>query len=469
MDERLGAPDRTAATLPPPGGRAPRWRRLVSAQFTGRPQRDLLFCAAEAVLGLGGIVVLVASLGLPLLVFAVTWSLLHSGRPHTHHPIRTYTDIALLASLLLAAFLVPRVARGLGAIHRRAAAALGAEWIAGPPRRRARGFLGDLGAAVSDSVGWKAAAYQLVSLPVTLAEWAAGLLALTGLVNLSYPLWWSAFQARYSHPATAIAITPAGVLRVGTLGGAFVVLGIGAAMLLAAPWLARAVAAVDRWLMRELLGPSPLAQRVVDLEEARGLAVDDSAALLRRLERDLHDGAQIRLVTLAMNLGMAREKLGEETDPAVRELVDAAHLGAKDALAELRSLARGIHPPVLDNGLADALATLATASAIPVELSTDIAVRPTPAIETIAYFCAAELLANAIKHSGASQILVSAAGHRSRLTLEISDDGRGGATAAGGSGLTGLAQRVRSVDGRVDIVSPAGGPTWVTVTLPMRT
>jgi signal transduction histidine kinase len=240
-------------------------------------------------------------------------------------------------------------------------------------------------------------------------------------------------------------------------------------MLLAAPWLARGCVAADRWLMRELLGPSPLVQRVVDLEEARGLAVDDSAALLRRLERDLHDGAQIRLVTLAMNLGMAREKLGPGTDPAVRELVDAAHLGAKDALAELRSLARGIHPPVLDNGLADALATLAGVSAIPVELSADIAVRPTPAIETIAYFCAAELVANAIKHSGASQIRLAAAGRRDRLTLEVSDDGEGGASAAGGSGLTGLAQRVRSVDGRVDIVSPAGGPTRVTVTLPMRT
>ncbi len=131
--------------------------------------------------------------------------------------------------------------------------------------------------------------------------------------------------------------------------------------------------------------------------------MDDSAALLRQVERDLHDGAQIRLATLAMHLGMAREKLGDDGDPldvaGARELVDAAHRGAKDALAELRDLARGIHPPVLDNGLADALATLAAGSAIPVELATDIPVRPTPAIETIAYFCAAELLANAAKHS----------------------------------------------------------------------
>src|SRR3984957_19834585 len=136
----------------------------------------------------------------------------------------------------------------------------------------------------------------------------------------------------------------------------------GGAMLLAAPWVTRAATSVDRWLIRGLLGPGRLAQRVRDLEQSRALAVDDSAALLRRLERDLHDGAQIRLATLAMNLGMAREKLGDGAEvpdaAAVRELVDAALRGAKAALGDLRSLARGIHPPMLDNGLADALASL---------------------------------------------------------------------------------------------------------------
>ena len=181
-------------------------------------------------------------------------------------------------------------------------------------------------------------------------------------------------------------------------------------MLLAAPWVTRAVVSADRWLIRGLLGPGRLTQRLRDLEQTRALAVDDAAARLRRLERDLHDGAQIRLATLAMNLGMARKKLGDQGAvpdlAAVRELVGAAHGSAKDALAELRELARGIHPPVLDNGLADALASLAATSAIPAELAVSVPVRPTPAIETIAYFCAAELLANAAKHSQANTIRI---------------------------------------------------------------
>jgi signal transduction histidine kinase len=243
-------------------------------------------------------------------------------------------------------------------------------------------------------------------------------------------------------------------------------------MLLAAPWVSRAVTSADAWLIRGLLGPGRLAQRVHDLELSRALAVDDSAALLRRLERNLHDGAQIRLATLAMNLGMARTKLGDHGDvpdaAAARELVDAALRGAKDALGELRSLARGIHPPVLDNGLADALASLAADSAIPVELDVGIPVRPTPAIEAIAYFCAAELLANTAKHSFANAIAIRAAGQRDVLLLSVADDGTGGADPARGSGLSGLAQRVAVVDGRLTVASPPGGPTKITVELPLR-
>jgi signal transduction histidine kinase len=175
---------------------------------------------------------------------------------------------------------------------------------------------------------------------------------------------------------------------------------------------------------------------------------------------------------MAMQLGMAREKLDGEGDPLevrqARELVDEAHRAAKDALAELRDLVRGIHPPVLDNGLADALATLAAGSGIPVELTCDLPRRPTPAIETIAYFCAAELLANAAKHSGAGRVTVRAAERDGELRLAVGDDGAGGADPAGGSGLAGLAQRVRTVDGRLEIASPPGGPTTVTAVLPLR-
>jgi signal transduction histidine kinase len=173
-----------------------------------------------------------------------------------------------------------------------------------------------------------------------------------------------------------------------------------------------------------------------------------------------------------MNLGMAREKLGDDGDvrdvAAARELVDAALRGAKDALGELRSLVRGIHPPVLDNGLAEALASLAADSAIPVDVAVSIPVRPTPAIETMAYFCAAELLANATRHSGANKITIRAAGQHDVLHLSVADDGTGGADPAQGSGLSGLASRVAVVDGRLTITSPPGGPTKVDVELPVH-
>ena len=315
---------------------------------------------------------------------------------------------------------------------------------------------------------------MLLKLPLAVLAGYAVAYWVTGLVNISYPVWWGLFR---NHPPNVQLrpvplVTPFGSpFDAGSYAGAFGALAVGALLVLAAPWVTRAVTAADRWLVRGLLGPGRLVQRVHELEQTRALAVDDSAALLRRLERDLHDGAQIRLAALAMNLGMAREKLADpsEVDIAgIRELVDAAHQGAKDALVELRLLAKGIHPPVLDNGLADALATLAAGSAIPVELTTDIPDRPTPAIETIAYFCAAELLANAAKHSYADTIRIRASEQDGVLLLAVADDGTGGIDPARGSGLAGLRQRVSTVDGRVDIASPPGGPTRITVALPLR-
>ena len=251
----------------------------------------------------------------------------------------------------------------------------------------------------------------------------------------------------------------------------FAVALFGAALLLVAPWLTRAVTRADQSLMLRLLGPASLADRVRALQETRARAVDDSAARLRGIERDLHDGTQAQLVALAMKLGLAKEKLSTAT-PAdlarVTQLVDDAHRGAIEAIGDLRVLARGIHPPVLDNGLTDALATLAARSAVPVELITDIPDRPSPAIETIAYFSAAELLTNVAKHSGARHVTLEAVHVPGLLRIRVSDDGRGGARLAPRGGLAGLADRARTVDGRLIISSPPGGPTVVTVELPSQ-
>jgi signal transduction histidine kinase len=427
---------------------------VARAPFTARARRDLLFCLIEAPLGLALFAIPAA-----LSIEGIVLQLLSKG---VTSPARGWLAIvSLLVLLLLLAIGIPWAGRGLAPVHRHLAARLLGQRVGElPPARRGHGVFGRPAAAVRDGPGWRAVAYLLVKLPVTVAEIYAVALAALGLTDLTYPFWWQLFR---NHPPGTVlqpipVFTALGTFDIRAYGGTFAAFAAGAAMVLAAPWVARGASAADCWLMRGMLGPGRLAQRVADLEQTRTLAVEDSAALLRRVERDLHDGAQIRLATLAMNLGMARERLQADADPGLRDLVDAAHQGAKDALADLRNLARGIHPAALDNGLPDALATLAA----------DTPQRPAQAIETIAYFCAAELLANAVKHSGASKISIDVAARGEALVLRVADDGVGGADQARGSGLAGLAQRVRTVDGRLDVVSPAGGPTQVTATLPMH-
>jgi signal transduction histidine kinase len=208
------------------------------------------------------------------------------------------------------------------------------------------------------------------------------------------------------------------------------------------------------------------AERARVLQEQRARAVDESAARLRRIERDLHDGAQVRLAALAMTLGEIKENLEQAGDDRTLALAGAAHQNAKDTLAELRDLARGIHPPVLDRGLGPALGILAGTSAIPVGLTVAVTERPSPAIEAMAYFCAAELLANATKHSGAGRVTIGLREQDSGLVMSVADDGSGGARLVPGGGLAGLRERVQTVDGRLEVDSPAGGPTAVTIELP---
>jgi signal transduction histidine kinase len=241
-------------------------------------------------------------------------------------------------------------------------------------------------------------------------------------------------------------------------------------------WLAAlplAGAVLIFWTVYRLQQDSVL--RVRELEQSRAHAVDDSAARLRQIERDLHDGAQAQMVAVTMKLGLAMKKLGRMVDGTgqtdldrVLDLVAAAHRGAKEAITELRDLARGIHPPVLDHGLGAALTTLAARSDLPVELVLDLPERPSAAIETIAYFCAAELVANVAKHSGAGHATLEAAHVPGLLRVRVSDDGSGGARVEARGGLAGLAERVGTVDSRLQISSPPGGPTVVTVELPSR-
>jgi signal transduction histidine kinase len=238
------------------------------------------------------------------------------------------------------------------------------------------------------------------------------------------------------------------------------------------PLVARGAVGVDVHLAHSLLGRSRreqvevLSARVETLTQSRVETVDSVELERRRIERDLHDGPQQRLVAIAMDLGMAREKL--DADPGgARELLDKAHASAKEAITEMRQVARGIHPPILtDRGLDAALSALAARSPVPVSVQVAPGPRPGQTIEAIAYFCVSELLTNVAKHSRARSASVDVARHGAALVLRVCDDGVGGVDAGRGTGLVGLRQRVAAVDGTIDVSSPDGGPTVVSVVLP---
>ncbi len=430
-------------------------RRTAMVPLDGRTWREVLYCVASVALSVPG--------------FMLTVFLLAAGGLLTVSLVGTVPGLLILVAAL-------RLARWLGSVHcRLAGRLLSAHIPATPQARPGHGILGRIDAALRDPAGWRGVSYVLLKLPVAVAScYVLVAFWFTGLVNLIFPIAWA-----WSHQDAPLQVTTAlqtfgfhPFFSVSNWPETLLVVPIGVVTLLAAPWPTRALVAADRWLIRNVLQAGSLSERVRDLEQTRARAVDDSAATLRQVERDLHDGAQARLVALAMSLGMAKEKLGEGASEAdmvrARMLVDTAHRGAKEAIVELRDLARGIHPPALDNGLADALSTLAARSAIPVTLTAAIPRRPTPAIEAIAYFCAAELLANAAKHSAAAEVTIDARERGGVLQLRVLDDGRGGADPGRGSGLAGLQQRVSTVDGQLSVSSPAGGPTLVTVELPMH-
>jgi len=317
---------------------------------------------------------------------------------------------------------------------------------------------------VHDRATWKDLAYLLLLFPlgtlwsvIVVTFWATAV----GLLTL--PLWYSTL--------------PDGRAEVVTVGDdpLFVVQGPGRALLAAlvglllvpvAALVTRAVGGAHGCLAQSLLGASrrQLEARVKQLADARSRAVDHAGAERRRIERDLHDGAQQRLVALAMGLGLAREKLA--TDPAAAGvLVAEAHEEAKRALADLRDLARGIHPAILtEQGLDPALSALAARSPVPVEVEVTVGRLPA-ALEAAAYFIVAEALANVAKHASATSAVVRVHRDGGLLVVEVEDDGAGGADQ-NGNGLSGLADRAAAVEGRVEVSSPVGGPTLIRAELP---
>ena len=332
---------------------------------------------------------------------------------------------------------------------------------------------GRLAGHIRNPKSWRATVFLLLRVPFSLL-YIYALLWWVGLFNLTYPFWWGLF--RNHDPGVRLrpfpVVTPFGWFRVSTLPGAFVVFAVGVAMVLAAPWVTRLVVTADAWLAEAWLEPGGLRTRLQRLEASRTRVVEDAAATLRRIERDLHDGTQAQLATLAMKLGEAKEKLeGGSAVPydavGALALVNEAHDHAKDALVELRNIVHGIHPPALDVGLDTALATLVARSPVPATLAVDTSLRASTGVETIAYFSVAELLANVAKHSHARRAAVTIDACDGRMRLAVRDDGIGGARVGAGSGLTGLADRVHAVDGTLDVSSPDGGPTLIVVDLPL--
>ncbi|MDH6215530.1 sensor histidine kinase [Streptomyces pseudovenezuelae] len=364
-----------------------------------------------------------------------------------------------------------RGALALGALQRGLARRLLGVEIEEPPVPQGGGVFAWRRALLGERSGWRAVACALLT-PFTgvLAYVAVVIGYVYGVLLTLHPVLSHLNYNTVHHPdgtVTRVSLEFFGY-QVDSWPRWLIPFTLGLLLLAVAPYLLRHALTPHRALLTALLGTDAADRRIRTLEETRAQAVDDAAATLRRIERDLHDGTQARLVGLAMHLTIIRELINADAAPdRVLTVVDTAQGNATQAIADLRHLVKGIHPPVLDQGLPPALASLVADSALPVDLTTDLPARPSPAVESIAYFCAAELLTNAAKHSHAGAVTVTVTARDGLLRLRVTDDGRGGAVIGAGSGLTGLLARVRTVDGTLTCDSPPGGPTVVTVELPM--
>ncbi len=406
-------------------------------------------------------------LGLP---FGIAWfTIVVTGLSVSAGLMITFVGLPLL-------MLVVGFGRVIGVVERaRVRGLLGADLPpfpqpAAPPGAPDR-FWGKVRRRLGDGAGWRGVVYALIALPLgilwftmTVVLWSVSVsTALFPIYQFFLP---DSRDGGLYHFGDHYVLEGWG--RVGYAAGVTV---IGWVLLGVTPRLINAFGAAERGIVRGMLSPSPsrqLAQRVEQLTVSRDASVEGSSVELRRIERDLHDGAQQRLVALAMDLGMAKERLAAGEDAAsATALVTRAHDEAKLAITELRELVRGIHPQVLtDRGLDAALSALAARSTVPITVDVALADRPSASIEAAAYFVVAESLTNLAKHSGATRAAVRVEQFGPRLLIDVRDDGRGGAVEHPGGGLSGLRDRVSAVEGTLRLSSPPGGPTEVHVELP---
>jgi len=457
---------------------------VLTAWLTGRTWRELSYLVSGVFIGLPAFALAVVG------TVAAAASVLTVGLP-------------LLVGVLALARLTPRYFRGP------ARRLLGWDW-GDPPPLPARTRWSRIRALPSDPTAWRALAYCFARWPVMVAGAYPGVICLVlAPVGVTYPLWWwllpDSFQAFDSD----------------TWSGTWWIALQGAALLLATPWWLRLVVLLDRFLVRGLLHPSRSLQRIAELEAGRAALQSDAAALLRRVERDLHDGTQARLVALGLALSRIESRSAQEP---VRALAADARGTVTEALSELRDIVRGMHPPALDDGLEVALTTLAARSAVPAEVAVSLLTRPPDATASAVYFAVAELLTNVARHAQAKRVRIGLRGENGCLRLTVTDDGHGGAaivsaqpgppapgasepdasepgasepgasepslpglgaagtvpaasatpgrpatrSAGSGTGLAGLARRAAALDGSLTVDSPVGGPTTVTMIIPER-
>jgi signal transduction histidine kinase len=399
-------------------------RRVLLAPVALRTWREVGYCATGAVLA-------VPAFALALLgVVGCVLSPLTVGLP----PL---AGALLLARLTVRYFRVP------------ATWFLGWTWPDPPPLPGQTRLFARADAVLRDSTGWRALAYCFIRLPFLAVGTYLGLILLAeGVVGVTNAVWEAEFDVKFSLP-----------------GGPWVLVAAGVVLLLVFPWYFRFIVWIDGRLVRVLLQPSPDRARIAALESSRAVLRADAAALLRRVERDLHDGTQARLVALGVALSRIRQRV---TDPPAQAMISDARHAVVEALAELREIVRGMHPPALDAGLPTALETLAARSAVPVEVRVEVRDGTSPATESALYFGAAELLTNVARHAGATLARLDLCEDGDALRLAVSDNGQGGARAdgTGGTGLAGLHRRAAALDGSLVVHSPPGGPTRIEMRLP---